>query len=143
MVRQINPFQDNEFLELGRLIHDDSYRREKHEILVDNMKYDMIKKGNDSYIIAEIKKTSKYEKAALMQLSYYLYRLYQKGLILKGQLLIPREKKKIEVVLDDSIIKEIETVVNNIYKIIFESSPPKLKKIPFCKNCAYQDLCWS
>jgi len=43
---ELSPDQKDSFLEMGRLLQEDSYKREKKEITVGNMKIDLIKKAN-------------------------------------------------------------------------------------------------
>ncbi len=134
--------QDNPLMELGRVIHKYSYKNDKKEILIDNtIKIDIIKNNN---IIAEIKKSSKYILPAKMQLLYYLYYLKKiKKIEKRGYLFFPEERKKIEIVLDEDSINEIEKVIIEITKIINLPKPPPPKKNIFCKNCAYEEICWA
>lgn len=89
MSRELHPNQNDDFLEIGRLIHENTYLRGRKEILLNHIKIDLIKKGEDNFIIAEIKKSSKFLLPAQMQLLFYLYRLKNMGIDLKGELLIP------------------------------------------------------
>lgn len=142
MAHELNPNQEDSFLEIGRLIQDDSYKREKKEISVSNMKIDLIKKRDSELIIGEIKKSSHFELPARMQLAYYLYKLRKKGIEAKGELLIPKEKKKIPVELSPNIENELEKAFQNIREIINQEKPPEPVKIKFCRNCAYREFCW-
>ena len=76
---EINPSTSNPYLEIGRLIGENSYEREKKEILMENIKIDLIKKESGNIVVAEVKKSSKGLKAAKMQLLFYLYKLRQKN----------------------------------------------------------------
>ncbi|MDP3013160.1 MAG: Dna2/Cas4 domain-containing protein [Candidatus Subteraquimicrobiales bacterium] len=49
-----------------------------------------------------------------MQLAFYLYRLKQAGIEAKGELLIPKEKKKIPVTLNSNTEKELEEAMEEI-----------------------------
>lgn len=142
MSHELNPEQDNPFLEIGRLIHEDSYKREKKEISVGNMKIDLIKKANGETIIGEVKKSSRFEKSARMQLAFYLYRLKEQGINVTGELLIPEEKKRISVELTPDVESELMEVFKKIREIISEEKPPSPEKISFCSNCAYREFCW-
>jgi len=142
MSHELNPEQDNPFLEIGRLIHEDSYKREKKEISVGNMKIDLIKKANGETIIGEVKKSSRFEKSARMQLAFYLYRLKEKGINATGELLIPKEKKRISVELTPDVENGLMEVFKKIREIIGEEKPPELAKSKYCSNCAYREFCW-
>jgi len=85
MAHELNPNQEDSFLEIGRLIGENAYKREKKEITVGNMKIDLIRKNNGETIIGEIKKSSRFENSARMQLAFYLYRLKQREIEAKGE----------------------------------------------------------
>jgi CRISPR-associated exonuclease Cas4 len=137
------PDEDKDLLELGRLIHETSYQREKEGITYEGMKIDIIRKESNNVIIAEIKKSSKFQEASIMQLGYYLFRLKEQGLNLKGQLLIPKEKRKIEVILTEELEKKLKYALKDIHSIMNEEVPPQVKKCKYCSKCAYLELCFA
>ncbi len=143
MAHELNPEQDNPYIEIGRLIHEDSYAREKKEITFGNIKLDILKKKNGQIVVAEVKKSSRFEKSARMQLAFYLYRLKEMGIDAKGELLVPREKKKVYVELDGEIEKELQRAFSDIENIISKETPPKPEKNKFCGKCAYREFCWA
>ena len=143
MAHELTPEQDNPFIEIGRIFHDESYQREKKEITVGNMKLDILKKANGQTIVGEVKKSSRFELPAKMQLAFYLYRLRKQGIKLKGELLIPKEKKRIEIELDESLERELKRAFVRIDEILEREDPPEPKKIRWCRNCAYREFCWA
>lgn len=56
MARQITPFQEHPFIELGRLISEESFSREKKDIRLDNIAIDLIQKPDGQVVVGEIKK---------------------------------------------------------------------------------------
>ncbi len=143
MAHKIIPDQDNIFIELGRTIDENSYERDKKKILLENIELDLIRSDNEDVVIGEVKKSSKALESARLQLGYYLYRLKQKGVHAKGVLLVPKEKKKEEIILTDELEKEIVIVLNDIYQIMQELKPAPPVRIKQCKPCAYLEFCWS
>lgn len=143
MAHEIKPFQDDPFLEIGRILHLESYKRERKEIEVEGMKFDILKRSDGNIIIAEIKKSSKFFESASMQLCFYLYKLKKIGFEAKGEILIPKEKKKFEIILDDEKINKLKKAIDEIKEIMTQEEPPEAKKINFCKNCAYKEFCFS
>ena len=143
MSRQINSFQDNDFFEIGRLIHDESYRREKKEIIFENTKFDMVKGGGEDLVVAEIKKSSHFQHATTMQLAYYLYKLHQKGIRATGEIRVPKERKVETVILTPELMEKLKEALNHIQSIIGLDKPAPLKRIKYCKNCTYNEFCWS
>ncbi len=134
--------QENEFLVLGKHIHEIFYKKEKKEIMIDNtIKIDII---SHKKVVGEIKKSSKFLQSAKMQIAFYLYYLKkEKNLYLSGELLIPEERKKEMVTLTSELEKELENTIKNIKVILRQPKPPKPEKIPYCKTCAYKEMCWS
>jgi CRISPR-associated exonuclease Cas4 len=138
----IEPQQENDFIQLGRHIHEVFYSRRKKELTIDNkIKIDLLPSGK---VIGEVKKSSRYLESAKMQLAFYIYYMkHQKGHSMTGELLIPKERKRIRVELTPQLEAQIGKVIENIQRILSLEKPPAAVKIPFCKNCAYKELCWA
>ena len=140
---EIGPDNDHPFLELGRLNEENFYKRESKGFNVGNMKIDIVRKGGRATIIGEIKKSSKSEKATIMQLAFYLMKLEESGVYGEGEILIPKERKKIKVKLTEEMKKELKETIKEIMEIIKMDVPPKKEKTRFCIHCAYREFCWS
>jgi CRISPR-associated exonuclease Cas4 len=143
MSREINSNQDNQLLEIGRIIAEESYRREIKEINFGNIKIDLIKKKNGELWVCEIKKSSRFLKPAEMQLAFYLLQLKKQGIEARGELLIPKEKKRFEVELTDEIKEELYKAISEIKEIVSMEKPPPPEKNRFCSKCSYYEFCWS
>lgn len=152
MAQEIHAFQEDPFLEIGRIIHEKSYKREKKEVEIEGMKFDLIKSdrgfglrdsGVKNVLIAEVKKSSRFLKASIMQLCFYLFNLEKMGINAEGELRIPKEKKKIKVRLDDEKREELKKAFEEIKDILQREKPPSAERIKFCKNCAYREFCWT
>ena len=143
MAHELNPETENPFLELGRLVHEESYSRAKKEFAAPGMKIDILREREGELIVGEVKKSSKSIKSATMQLAYYLWRLKQMGLEAKGELLIPKERKRIPVELTDKLQCELEMAMADIQTIIAHETPPAPVHTRFCRNCAYREFCWA
>jgi CRISPR-associated exonuclease Cas4 len=143
MARHLVPDEDNPNIDLGRFIGEHTYRRNKKEITVDHIKLDILRKEKGQLVVGEVKKSSKYEKSATMQLAFYLMELREKGVDAVGELLFPKEKKKTRVEINDELIVQIENAKKEILKIVYQETPPLPQKINYCRNCAYAELCWS
>lgn len=140
MSREITPDQDFESLEIGRAIHETFYSDFKKEVALDGMKLDFIKRRE--MIVCEVKTSSKFIEAAKFQTLYYLYRLKEYGINAKGEILIPRERKRIEVSLDVEAEEKLLKVFEEIRRIIRAEKPLPPVRIPFCRRCAYKEFCW-
>lgn len=143
MAHELNPETENPFLELGRLIQEESYSREKKEFSAPGMKIDLLRKRDGQLVVAEIKKSSRFTESATMQLAYYLWRLRDMGTEAKGELLIPKERKRIAVELTEELEDKLEEAILDIQKIVTLETPPPPTRISFCRNCAYCEFCWT
>lgn len=136
----INMDYSNEDMQIGKLIHKNSYSRENKEIRSDNMVFDYIKHDKDLTIF-EIKKSSALAIGAKYQLYYYLYSMRKLNPGVKGELLYPKERKKEKLILTDSLIKEMDKILDDIPKIVQLDKPPKVHKKKYCKRCSFFELC--
>lgn len=143
MARQLTPDEDNPNIDLGRFISKNTYKRDKKEISVGHIKMDILRKEKGKLVIGEVKKSSRYEKSATMQLAFYLLELKERGVDAVGELMFPKEKKKVQVELTEELIAELEKAKREILRITYQDKPQPPKKIVFCRNCAYADFCWS
>lgn len=139
--KDINMEQNSELVEMGKLIDENSYDREKKSILIDEMiNIDFLK---DWKIIHEVKKSRKLDNAGKWQLKYYIWVLRSKGVdIEKGILDYPLLRKREEVFLDKDEEKELIEVIENVKEILNMNLPPETINKAFCKSCAYYELCY-
>ena len=134
----------SELVQYGKFIHETSYEREKKEIIIDNkIGIDFIKQ-KDKLILHDIKKSRKLENAHKYQIYYYIYYMKEvKGLPdVDGILDYPLLRKRETLILTDDIKKEIESMLENIQKIIKEPQPPNPERKKYCPKCAYFEICW-
>ena len=143
MAHQIIPDQENQFIEIGRLIDEESYDRDKKKINYENVVLDLVKTNEGDLVVGEVKKSSRAKESARMQLAFYLYKLKHNGVEAKGMLFFPEERKREMVDLTPELEQQIETMIKDIEHIIFQENPPPFKKIGFCKHCGYKEFCWS
>lgn len=134
---------ESENVKLGKLLHEDSFKREK-DYLIDNLiNVDFIK-ISDSIEIHEVKKTEKMDNSHEFQLLYYMFYLKNEKDIdnIRGFLDYPKNRKKKEVFLtkekEDELVKIIEDIDN-----IIKNNLPKPKKSKICRKCAYFEFCFS
>ncbi|HHX76725.1 MAG TPA: CRISPR-associated protein Cas4 [Firmicutes bacterium] len=143
MGHQLNPDEDNACLEIGRLIQETTYLREKKEINLGFIKLDIIRKKGAELVVGEVKKSSKYKESARMQLAFYLKELKARGLNARGELYFPEEKRKEKVYLDEETERKLAKVERDILRILYLDTPPEPQKIHWCRRCAYAEFCWA
>jgi len=126
---------------MGKLIGEETYSREKKEVLVDGIiQIDFV--GRDR-VIHEVKKSNKVEQAHEYQLLYYLYHLKQKGIEdVRGELNYPKLKQKKCVELNPEKEAALLEIFQKMNSIIKQAKPPSRLNVSFCKKCSYYELCW-
>jgi len=143
MIHQIEANQDDENMLIGKLIGEHSYKREKKEVDLGNAKLDIIRTEDGQVVVGEVKKSSRFIESASKQLLFYLLQLKEMGIEAWGELMIPEEKKKIDVILDEKSTAEIMDAIEEITKIAESELPPEPVKIKYCRKCAYSEFCWA
>ncbi|AQR96103.1 CRISPR-associated protein Cas4 [Clostridium saccharoperbutylacetonicum] len=138
---QIQMEEDNDNVQIGKVIDENSYKREEKHINIDDIiSIDYIK---DKGILHEVKKSKKIEEAGIMQVKYYLYYLKQKGVAdIRGKVDYPLLKQSIDIDLTDEDVKYIEAIIIDLKEIVNKQLPPPLEKKRICKKCAYFELCY-
>lgn len=138
---EIQMEQGNESVAIGKTIDEQTYKRDKKHINIDNIiNIDFIR---SKVILHEVKKSNKIEEASILQVKFYLYFLKERGVEdIKGQIDYPLLKKNITVELLQEDIKIIKQIIDDINLIVNKEIPPNLEKKRICKSCAYYDLCF-
>lgn len=130
---------ENEYVNLGKIIDENSYAREDKHININNViNIDYIKDD----IICETKKSRSIEAAAEMQLKYYLYYLKKNGADgFTGEINYPALRQRVSISINEDDEKMLDGICNEIMKIKAMPLPPEQNKTGKCKKCAYYDLC--
>lgn len=143
MAHRIIPEQDNTAIALGRLLHETSYEnRGEKDIAIDNIKLDMVEEKKGKTLVSEIKKSKYSLDGAKDQLLFYLLRLKEMGVQADGQLLVPKEKKKIQISLTSEEEERIKKMCEEIQSLVDRQIPEVARVQSKCKNCAYYTYCW-
>lgn len=160
---------ESDLVHLGRLLHEQSYKRKFKEVQVDRIKVDFLdrketrtvpapangelatglqveKEGDDSFsiIIHEVKRSRSMHDAHIFQLLYYIYYLkmnYNMN-VGRGMLHYPLLKTNVPVDLTEQRVKQVENVLSDIRRTISLPNPPAAVWIKPCRLCAYRELCW-
>lgn len=136
----INLEKGNDNVALGKILHEDRYKKNSKNITIDGISIDFVKTGK-RIEIHEIKKSKKMDAADRAQLLFYLYFLKKRGFDAIGVLNYPLLNKieKIEMNTEDET--KTERDIEEIKKIVLGSMPlPVHKKI--CSKCAYEEFCF-
>lgn len=137
----INMEDESDKVLVGKLFHENVYPQiSEKEILIDGQfKIDAI----DGDYVREIKLSSKMLESDKLQMLFYLYQLSLRGIKKRGLISYTKEKRTIEVVLNEENEKKVKKAIADVYNIINQTKPPSFKKLPYCKSCAYFSFCLS
>lgn len=132
---------NNENVQLGKLLDENSYKRDDKHIQIDGViNIDFI---HDNRELHEIKKSRAVEEARIWQLKYYLYYLEERGVKgIKGRIDYPLLKRTMEVALSDEDRNVLGDVIKDINILKKQNMVPQLDKKKICSKCAYYDLCY-
>ncbi|MGL4623258.1 MAG: CRISPR-associated protein Cas4 [Culicoidibacterales bacterium] len=132
--------QDNQDVQLGKIIDSRTYRYERKHIQVDeHINIDFLQNWK---IIHEIKKSKKFEEASVWQIKYYIYYLAQRGVQIEEAFIdYPEFRERTEVEYTDVDTIEIEKVTREIESLKLQAHIPKFEKLSYCQKCAYFDYC--
>ena len=131
---------DNEYVQLGRLIDETSYKRAKKQIEIGNIKIDFI---DNEGVIHEVKKSNKIKRAHIFQVKYYLLTLKNMGVDrISGEIDYPKLKRKESVNLEEGDIEKFDLIFKEIKKLLDHPAPPPVSKMKICTKCAYYEFCF-
>ena len=126
---------------LGKFLDEESFKREEG-FSDENVSIDFIT-SEEGIVVHEVKSSKALEEAHIMQVKYYIYYLRNKGVLVShGLLHYPRLRKIERVELTEGDIKELESVLSRIEEVLSLPTPPKVIDKPYCKKCAYYELCY-
>lgn len=132
----------SERVALGRLLHERAYPDlPRREVLIDDLiKVDVLEAQSK---VLEIKHSRRFIEAARLQVAYYLLYLQHLGADgLVGELRFPKERRKEEVHLTPELKAQVMQALRGIREIETKPDPPEAEFMPFCRVCAYAELCW-
>lgn len=134
--------KESQLVQLGRLVSESTYKRQEHEINLDNkIVLDWYDKKNR--IIHEVKKSPALEYSHIWQVKYYIFYLEQKGIHgVKGIINYPLHKKMTYVSFEESDKETLSQLFQEIKALLNQPKPPPPERKPFCKACSYYELCW-
>lgn len=138
--RKIHARQDDENMLIGKALAD--LKENLHAFPYSNLKFDKVSKQKGHYQITEYKKSLKNEKAAKMQLLFYIYTIKNALNLKKIYGKVISGKKVISVDDSDENFKFMAELLEEMSEFLSTQTPPKSIKTKFCNSCAYSDYCF-
>mgnify|MGYP000905803223 CR=1 FL=1 len=139
--RNINLEEDNENVQMGKLIDENSYNLETKQIMIEEtVNIDFIRNWK---VVHEIKKSKAIEEAAIWQVKYYIYFLKKRGIeIEKGIIDYPEIRERKEILLSEEDEICLERILKEIEEICRNENSPEVINDKRCKKCAYYEYCY-
>lgn len=138
--KNISMEHTSEFVEIGKMIHENSYSRKKKEINLEGIKIDFFDTTNG--VIHEIKKSKKLDDAHHWQIKYYLFYLKNIGIKIKGIIDYPKLKRREYINLTNDDEEKIKDMLEKIQNLICDKNTPDVINKPYCKKCSYYEFCY-
>lgn len=137
----LNLENQNEDVNIGRLIDENFYNNENKHISIDEtINIDFLKKWK---VLHDIKKSKAIEEASTWQMKYYLYYLKTKDIkIEKGLIDYPLLKQRKEVFITEEDEKIILEKIKEILEIKNLKQPPKFQRKNICSKCSFYEYCF-
>lgn len=139
--RQITMEHNSQKVEIGRTIHEESFKRENKEMLIDDTI--TVDFTGRQLTIHETKSTKAMDEASRYQLLYYMYYLEKKGIEgLKGVVHYYKNRSTEEIHLTDMDRAKLDGMMKEIEEIKRSDSVPAVERIKACDRCSYFELCY-
>ncbi len=140
-LHEIRMETENQDVKLGKMLDENSYMRDNKHIMIDGVINIDFLRGN--HVLHEVKKSRSIEEAGIMQVKYYMYYLYKRGITdVNAKIDYPLLKQSISVELEDDDFVTLDKVTHDIVLYAASDDIPELDKNAICKKCAYHDLCF-
>ncbi|GAA4415298.1 CRISPR-associated protein Cas4 [Nibrella viscosa] len=153
--------QESDTVALGRLLDQSSYDRADKHLTIEAVAPDgtaligKIDRANlREGVLHETKKSRSCEESHIWQVRFYLWLLALNrnngpddtpipGPGFRGQLDYPLLRRTETIILDEEHVAELAGTVAAIRDLATQATPPpRLAKRSFCKQCAYEELCY-
>jgi CRISPR-associated exonuclease Cas4 len=144
----IEGYRDHELLALGRLLAESAYPRERKELALPGMKVDVLRRRpadadeDEALVIGEVKRSPRAQHAQRLQLGYYLLRLREAGLHVRGELRYPEQRRMEPVELTPELEAAVREAIARVEALLRRPQPPPPVRIQACTHCAYYEFCW-
>ncbi|MEA2012457.1 MAG: CRISPR-associated protein Cas4 [Verrucomicrobiota bacterium] len=139
----LKPENENINVQIGKHIQETTFKREEKDIAIGEigvLDWAAFKHG----VIHETKKGKTPGKGDVAQVRYYMWWLNDNGIKVKeAQIHYPKMRKTETVPWTEEAKDMALHDVDACRKIIALSQPPKIVNYPFCKSCAYFELCYA
>lgn len=139
----IKPENENVNVQIGKHLNETAFSREEKDIPIGDVgviDWAAFKHG----VIHETKKGRTPGKGDEAQVRYYLWWLNQNGInVSEARIHYPKMKKTHTVTWNDEAKLNAEKDISECRQLIEQDIPPPVHRYPYCKSCAYMEICYS
>ena len=130
-------------VQIGMHIQDTTFKREEKDIAIGEigvLDWAAFKHG----IIHETKKGKTPGKGDVAQVRYYMWWLNKNGVrVDECKIHYPKMRRTESVPWNDTADEQVEQDLLDTRAILDLPKPPAIHKYPYCKSCAYFELCFA
>lgn len=139
----IKPENENVNVQIGKHIQETSFEREEKDIPIGEIgviDWAAFRHG----IIHETKKGKSPGQGDEAQVRYYMHWLNSNGINIKeAQIHYPTSRKTHTLEWNPEIDAKVQDDLAECLRVVSLDSPPPLIEFPYCKSCAYQEICFA
>ena len=139
----IKPESENINVQIGKHIQETTFTRKEKDIPIGEigvLDWASLKDG----IIHETKKGKTPGKGDVAQVRYYMWWLNNNGInVHEAQIHYPKKRKTQTIPWDEDANQQAIKDTEDCLKIINQTKPPEVHEYPYCKSCAYFELCYA
>jgi len=139
----IRPELENQQVQIGMLIGETSFRRERKELVLGDIgvvDWAELHLG----VIHEIKKSPAPMEADAAQVRYYMWWMRKHGIAVRRCIIhYPKQRRSRAVEWCESFEEAVEADLAAARRIIRLPAPPPFKQLPWCRSCAFSEYCMS
>ena len=139
----LRPEQEHVNVQIGRHIHETTFERHDKDIPLGDIgviDWEQLKHG----VIHETKKGKSPKAADRAQVGYYLWWLNTHGVMVRAcRIHYPTTKQTVEIEWGPDVIAEVEANLAAARQVVSLAKPLDQARLPYCKSCAYEELCFA
>ncbi len=137
------PENQNVAVQIGKQIGDSTFQRAKKELPLGDIgviDWAELKHG----VIHETKSAKCPKNAEVAQTRYYLWWMREQGMNVDRCVVhYPKQKRTKEINWTDSMKQDVQDDLAEARRIVAMPKPPPASKLPYCRSCAFQELCFA
>ncbi|MBA4493254.1 CRISPR-associated protein Cas4 [Paenactinomyces guangxiensis] len=143
-LKKVDMEEGFESVELGRLIHEETFEREEKEIRIGGFVIDFISEDGFIHETKSSKQVKQEHESQPLFYAYYLKNILGFDHIQGVKIHYPAIKEVVTIPLDQKKNQKIKQKIDEILEVSrLEEMPPLHSNTKLCRKCAYFEFCYS